>query len=89
MANWNRHKPNCIPVMVKEYGEKGRGLVAARDFKIGEQILIDKAMVSINDIKGYRLNLDAERLRINQKITKDITNSCSKRFHRKIFELKY
>ena len=78
MANWDRHKPDCIPVMVKEYGEKGRGLVAARDIKMGEQILIDKAMV--NGTKGYRLNRDAERLLINQKILKDISllnHSCS------------
>ena len=35
-----RHRDNCVPVMVTEVGEKGRGLVAARDIKMGERILI-------------------------------------------------
>ena len=35
--DWGRHKPNCVPVMVKEYEEKGQGLVAARDIKMGER----------------------------------------------------
>ena len=34
-VDWPRHKENCVPVMVTEVGEKGRGLVAARDIKMG------------------------------------------------------
>ena len=78
--DWDRHKPNCVPVMVKDYGEKGQGLVVSRDIRIGEQILIDKAMVSINGIRGCMLTPDAERLLINQKILKDISilnHSCA------------
>ena len=87
MEDWPRHKKNCIPVMVKEYGEKGRGLVAAKNIKMGELILTDKAVVSKDDIgtnsnisTGFRLTHDADRLLINQKILKDISllnHSCA------------
>ena len=33
--------------MIKEMGEKGRGLVASRDFKVGDLIFNDKLVVSI------------------------------------------
>ena len=36
----------CLPVMVKEMGEKGRGVVASRDFKVGDLIFNDKLVVS-------------------------------------------
>ena len=36
VADRPRHKWNCVPVMVTEYEGKGRGLVASRDFKVGE-----------------------------------------------------
>ena len=78
--DWPRHSDNCIPVMVKDYGEKGQGLVAARDIKMGELILNDKALV-FNDmiIHGF-LTSDAERLLLNKKILKDISllnHSCA------------
>ena len=80
--DWPRHKDNCVPVMVKEYEGKGRGLVAAKDIKMGELILIDKAVLSNKDIVhyGYDLSADARRLIFNQKILKDIfllNHSCS------------
>ena len=82
--DWPRHSENCIPVMVKDYGEKGQGLVAAKAIKMGELILTDKAVVSNDDIDlesfGYTLTYDAERLLINQKILKDISllnHSCA------------
>ena len=82
--DWPRHSDNCVPVMVKEYGEKGLGMVAAKDIKMGEQILIDKAFVSNDDICAYfgylSLTPDAERRLINQKILKDISllnHSCA------------
>ena len=37
MADFTRHKWNCLPVMVTEIPGKGRGLVAAKDIKQGEQ----------------------------------------------------
>ena len=83
-CDWPRHSDNCFPVMVKEYGEKGKGLVAAKDIREGELILIDKAAVSNDDIElaiyGYTLTHDAERLLINRKILKDISllnHSCA------------
>ena len=45
VEDWPRHKDNCVPVMIAEVGEKG--LVAARDIKMGEQILIDSAVISV------------------------------------------
>ena len=47
VEDWPRHMDNCVPVMVNEVGEKGRGLVAARDIKMGERILIDSAVISL------------------------------------------
>ena len=79
--DWPRHIHNCVPVMVKEYGEKGKGLVASKAIKMGELILIDEATVSNDDISGPRLlDWDAERLLLNQKILKDISllnHSCA------------
>ena len=79
--DWPRHSDNCVPVMVKEYGDKGQGLVASKDIKMGEQILIDKAVLANDDIFcGCFLNRDAERLLLNQKILKDISilnHSCA------------
>ena len=47
VEDWPRHKDNCVPVMVTEVEEKGRGLVAARDIKMGEEILVDNAVISL------------------------------------------
>ena len=81
-ADWARHKENCVPVMVKEIEGKGRGLVAAKDIKMGELILTDKAVLANKDFvqDGYFLTAEAERLLINQKILKDISllnHSCA------------
>ena len=79
--DWSRHKENCVPVMVKEIEGMGQGLVAAKDIKMGELILIDNAVFSNKDISdGYHLTRDAERLIFNQKILKDIymlNHSCA------------
>ena len=45
VADWPRHAWNCIPVMVTEIPGKGRGLVAARDIKMGEFIFLDKPAI--------------------------------------------
>ena len=80
VEDWPRHKENCIPVMVKEYEGKGLGLVAAKDIKMAELILIDKAQVTDKDINCYGLNPEVERMLLNQKILKDIAlmnHSCA------------
>ena len=46
MSDWARHKRLCVPVMVKDFGEKGRGLVASKKFNVGDLIFKDKAVVS-------------------------------------------
>ena len=48
MADWARHKRLCVPVMVKDVGEKGCGLVASKDFKVGDLIFKDTSVASIN-----------------------------------------
>ena len=35
-VDWERHKDNCIPVMLTETTGKGQGLVASRDIEIGQ-----------------------------------------------------
>ena len=77
-ADWDRHKPNCVPVMVKEYGVKGTGLVASRDIEMGEQILVDKPVIKWG--LSCLLPPDAERCLINQEILKEIfllNHSCA------------
>ena len=62
MADWPRHKMFCLPVMVKEMGEKGRGLVASRDFKVGDLIFNDKLVVSstISPVGYYNVTKRAQ-----------------------------
>ena len=43
-----RHQWNCVPVMVTEIPGKGRGLVAARNIKMGELIFTDKPVIKVN-----------------------------------------
>ena len=47
VKDWIRHKRLCDPVMVKEFGEKGRGLVASKNFKVGDLIFNDTSVASI------------------------------------------
>ena len=42
-----RHKWNCVPVMVTEIPGKGRGIVAARDIKMGELIFEDEPVIKL------------------------------------------
>ena len=44
--DWGRHKRLCVPVMVQRTEHKGNGLVASRDFKMGDLILKEKACMS-------------------------------------------
>ena len=46
--DWPRHAWNCVPVMVTEISGKGRGLVAARDIKMGELIFTDKPAIKLS-----------------------------------------
>ena len=48
VGDWARHKRLCVPVMVKDFGEKGRGLVASKKFSIGDLILKDKSVVCLS-----------------------------------------
>ena len=58
-ADWERHKWNCVPVMVKEFPGKGRGIVAARDIKMGERIFEDEPVIKLaTDAKGKPVDLE-------------------------------
>ena len=46
-ADWARHKRLCDPVMVKDFGEKGRGLVASKNFKAKDLIFKDISVTSV------------------------------------------
>ena len=45
--DWPRHREYCIPVMVAEIPGKGLGLVASKNFKKGELIFKEDAIISI------------------------------------------
>ena len=51
-ADWDRHSWNCLPVMVTEFEGKGRGLVAAKDIKMGDLIFTDKPMIKLAAVPG-------------------------------------
>ena len=58
-ADWDRHKWNCVPVMVMEFPGKGRGLVAARDIEKGELIFKDEALIKLAvDAVGHYVDPD-------------------------------
>ena len=48
VGDWGRHKRLCHPVMIKDFGEKGRGLVASKNFSVGDLILKDKSVVCLS-----------------------------------------
>ena len=56
MADFARHKWNCVPVMVTEIEGKGRGLVAAKDIKMGELIFKDKPVIKFFTIIEDSIN---------------------------------
>ena len=55
VEDWPRHKWNCLPVMVTEIEGKGRGLVAAKDIKMGELLFSDKAVIKVNSLEKTEL----------------------------------
>ena len=84
-ADWPRHKRLCLPVMVKEMGEKGRGLVASRDFKVGDLIFNDKLVVSstISPVGIYNVtrraqDIYAQILILNEKDREEFFDNAAK-----------
>ena len=58
-ADWrSRHKRLCMPVIVKEMGAKGRGLVATKDMEMGTLIVKEKAAVKVR--KGFQAAMGDE-----------------------------
>ena len=50
--DWSRHREFCIPVMVAEIPGMGRGLVASKDFKKGQIIFTEPAVIAVNAPSG-------------------------------------
>jgi len=48
VGDWTRHKRLCVPVMIKDFGEKGRGLVASKNFKVKDLIFKDTSVACLN-----------------------------------------
>jgi len=63
IADWPRHQDNCLPVMVTEVEDKGRGLVASRNIKMGEQILVDTAVFPLSVPDGVVTRMVARSLK--------------------------
>ena len=42
-----RHKKLCAPVVYKKFDERGRGLMATKDFKQGDIVFKDKASITL------------------------------------------
>ena len=58
--DWSRHRSNCVPVMVTDYEGKGRGLVAARDIKMGELIFKENYVIKLDNLdQGDIKNIDS------------------------------
>ena len=55
VADWTRHAWNCVPMMDTEFEGKGRGVVAARDIKMGEFIFLDKPAINL-PMSAYDFN---------------------------------
>ena len=73
VKDWDRHKWNCVPVMVTEFEGKGRGLVAAKDIKRVELIFIDKPLIEVNGTK-LQANKDSEGklLHLEKKVRRNL-----------------
>ena len=58
--DWDRHSRNCpVPAMEKEIREKGRGIVAARDIKMGEVIFTDISYIDLPLNEKGELNIQS------------------------------
>ena len=70
VLDFDRHKWNCIPVMVTAIPGKSRGLVAARDIKMGEFIFLDKPEIKmpLNDLDTSSLMKQVENLSSEAKL---------------------
>ena len=82
--DWPRHSDNCIPVMVTEIPGKGRGLVAARDLKMGELIFYEKAVMTV-DMLYENGKLSNETIDSMQKKIKEMSEEDKSQF----LKLKY
>ena len=79
--DWERHNWNCVPVMVKEFPGKGRGLVAARDIKMGEEIFIDKPVIKLaTDADG--VPVDPEFMNSLKEQIKKLPTEAKLQYHK-------
>ena len=78
VSDSGRHKRNCLPVMVKDFGIKGRGLVASKSFMKGDLILTDETVVSYQEDEDFEeLMKHVDRLDVDDR--KDYFNLVPKK----------
>ena len=61
-ADWDRHNWNCVPLMVKEFPGKGRGIVAATDIKMGDRIFKDQPVINLAAIRAVSRDTSSRQL---------------------------
>ena len=80
-ADRPRHKWNCLPVMVTEFPGKGRGLVAARDIKMGELIFKERPLIKLAKLPPG-IALDPNYLHSLKKQVEDLPKEAKKQFYK-------
>ena len=87
VSDWPRHKGLCMPVMVRDLGDKGRGLVASRDFKAGDLIFEENTIVKdVSDnlqfvsknISLYGKRIVTQLSKLSESTQKDFLNLTRK-----------
>ena len=83
VADWARHAWNCVPVMVTEIEGKGRGLVAARDIKMGEFIFLDKPAIKLPNHSPLESDtgLSEEEFDSIMKQVKNLSSEAKRHFY--------
>ena len=70
--DWPRHLDNCVPVLITDVGEMGRGLIAAKDIKMGEQILIDTVAISLDHTVAISLDRKSEGSIMTREVARSL-----------------
>ena len=79
--DWVRHSWNCVPVMVTEIEGKGRGLVAARDIKAGELIVMEEPLIKLAKLPPGSLP-DLDYFKSLMKQIEEFPEEAKKQFYK-------
>ena len=72
--DWSRHKRLCKPVMIEKTGSKGNGLVASKNFKIGDLILKERASLSRSRQEGKEPDIFSQMNKMTSDERSDFFN---------------